>query len=114
MRVKVKLVVFKHPEPETWHIYASYCPALKDYCGNGSTIKEVVDKETKILVDDLKGRLKYNSLKKCGWEISENSAIPPIFTDEEAVKLTEEIFECKIEEPIIIELNVELPTAEPK
>lgn len=112
MRVKVKLVVFEHPKPETWRTYASYCPALKDYCGRGNTVKEVIDMETKLFLHYLKCRLKYNSLEKCGWEVSENSAIPPIFTDEEAVKLTEEVFESKIEEPIIVELNVELPTAE--
>ncbi len=112
MRIKVKLVVFKHPKPETWRTYASYCPAIKDYCGRGSTVKEVIDMETRILLDDLKYRLKYNSLEKCGWEVSENSAIPPIFTDKEAVKRTEHIFDCKIDEPIIVELNVELPSAE--
>lgn len=114
MRVKIKLVVFKHPKPETWHTYASYCPALKDYCGNGATVKEVIEMETKLFIHYLKGRLKYNSLIKCGWKVSENSAIPPIFTDEESVKLAEEVFECKIKEPVIVELDVELPPAEPK
>ncbi len=61
MRIKVKLVVFKHPKPETWRTYASYCPAIKDYCGRGSTVKEVIDMETRILLDDLKYRLKYNT-----------------------------------------------------
>ncbi|WP_018921215.1 hypothetical protein [Segatella oris] len=36
--------------------------------------------------------------------ISENSAKPPIFADEELVKRTEESFEVKIKGPIIIEL----------
>lgn len=112
MRVKVKLVVFKHPKPETWRTYASYCPALKDYCSRGNTVKEVLDMETRILLDDLKGRLKYNSLLKCGWKVSENLVIPPIFVEEDAVKRTEELFDCKIEEPIIVELDVELPPAE--
>lgn len=107
MRVKVKLVVFEHPQPETWRPYASYCPALKDYWGKGNTVKEVIDMETKLYLHYLKERLRYNSLLKYGWEVSENSAIPPIFTDEEGVKQTEYVFDCKI-----VELNVELPPAE--
>ena len=40
--------------------------------------------------------------------MSENSAKPPTFADEELVKRTEESFEVKIKEPIIVELYAEL------
>ena len=111
MRVEVTLVVFQHPEPARWGTYASYCPATKDYCSRGNTVKDVITMAEKLLLDELKGRLKYNSLKKCGWEVSENSAIPPIFVNEYAIQETERIFEMSIKEPIIIKVDVELPTA---
>ena len=36
-KVTVKLVVFKHPEPEKWPIYCSYCPAINEYQGRSNT-----------------------------------------------------------------------------
>ena len=51
-------------------------------------------------------------MKNWGWEISENSAIPPIFTDEYMLQETERIFEVTIIEPLIISVDVELPRAE--
>ena len=51
-------------------------------------------------------------MKNYGWEVSENSAKPPIFTDEYLVSETERIFEVTIKEPIIITVDVELPRAE--
>lgn len=47
-----------------------------------------------------------------GWEVSANSAKPPIFADEYLVSETERIFEVTIKEPIIITVDVELPRAE--
>ena len=51
-------------------------------------------------------------MKNWGWQVSENSAIPPIFADEYLVTETERIFEVTIKEPIIINVDVELPRAE--
>jgi hypothetical protein len=50
-------------------------------------------------------------LKLYGWEVSENSAKPPIFANEEAISLTEQLYEAKIVEPKVIEVNVGLPDA---
>lgn len=110
--VSVKLVVFKHPEPARWDTYASYCPATKDFCSHGKSISEVVDMFKKLLYRDLQNRLAYKNMENWGWEVSENSAIPPIFADNNAVSETERIFEVTIKEPIIITVDVELPRAE--
>ena len=111
-KVSVKLVVFKHPEPARWDTYASYCPATKDFCAHGKSVSEVVDKFKSMLIRDLQNRLAYVNMKNYGWEVSENSAKPPIFADEYLVSETERIFEVTIKEPIIITIDVELPRAE--
>ena len=51
-------------------------------------------------------------MKNWGWKVSENSAFPPIFTDEYMLQETERIFEVTIIEPLIISVDVELPRAE--
>jgi hypothetical protein len=112
MTVSVKLVVFKHPEPARWDTYASYCPATCDFCAFGKSVSEVVEKFKKTLFRDLQNRLAYKNMKIWGWEVFENSAIPPIFADEYIVKETERVFEVTINEPIIIKVDVELPRAE--
>lgn len=110
--VSVKLVVFKHPEPTKWDIYCSYCPATCELCASGKNIIEVIDKFKKMLLKDLENRVAYKNMKILGWEISENSAKPPIFTDEYIVHRAEQIFEVTIKEPIIITVDVELPKSE--
>ena len=112
MEVTVKIVVFKHSNPEKWDIYASYCPATRNYCCKGKTVEEVVGKFEKMLLEDLRNRLAYRNMKIWGWKVDENSAIPPIFADEELVTQTNWIFETTIVEPQIIEVNVELPRPE--
>ncbi len=109
MQVKVKLVVFEHPNPTEWDVYASYCPATRDYCARGKTVQQVIDYVTRNLCAELENRCHFINLTRMGWKISETSAIPPIFADEEVVAETERLFEIKIENPIIIELDVELP-----
>lgn len=111
-KISVKLVVFKHPEPEKWDIYASYCPATKDFCASGKSVSEVIEKFKGLLLFDLENRLTYRNLKDYGWKVSENSAIPPIFADKELVSETERMFEIKIKNPIIIIVDVRLPRAE--
>lgn len=66
MRVSVKLVVFRHPEPARWDTYASYCPATNNFCAFGSSVSEVVEKFKKILLRDLQNRLAYQNMKKLG------------------------------------------------
>ena len=112
MRVSVKLVVFRHPEPARWDTYASYCPATNNFCAFGNSISEVVEKFKKILLRDLQNRRAYQNMKNWGWKVSENSAIPPIFTDEYMLQETERIFGVTIIEPLIISVDVELPRAE--
>lgn len=109
--VSVKLVVFKHPEPARWDTYASYCPATSNFCSCGQSVSEVVEIFKKSLIRDLQNRLAYKNMKIWGWEVSENSAKPPIFTDEYIVHRAEQIFEVTIKEPIIINVDVELPRA---
>ena len=88
--VSVKLVVFKHPEPARWDTYASYCHATRNFCAYGKSASEVVDKFKSMLIRDLQNRLAYVNMKNYGWEVSENSAKPPIFTYEYLVSDTEE------------------------
>ena len=63
MRVSVKLVVFRHPEPARWDTYASYCPATNNFCAFGKSVSEVVKKFEKILLRDLQNRLTYKNMK---------------------------------------------------
>lgn len=108
MRVKVTLVVFRHPDNIRDREYEGYCPELKTFYA-ANTVEEIKNYILDALILDLEHRVHYDNLKNRGWEVSENSAIPPIFTDEEAVKFTENRYKVKIVAPIIIELNVELP-----
>jgi len=112
MNVTVKVVVFKHPEPTRWGIYCSYCPELEYFFGRGDSVEKVIDNVKENLIEELKNRNAYRNLKIMNWEISENSIIPPKFTDEEAINLAEESYELHIEHPQIIEINVEVPPAQ--
>jgi hypothetical protein len=110
MHVSVKLVVFEHP---TWSDkYCSYCPELQYFFGRGSTIATVIERVKDNLIWELKGRLHYRNLKIRDWQITENSVIPPTFTDEEAVALTEKSYEMNITDYQIIVINVEVPQAD--
>ena len=95
--VSVKLVVFKHPEPARWDTYASYCHATRNFCAIPVQILLAVQLPW---IRDLQNRLAYVNMKNYGWEVSENSAKPPIFTDEYLVSETERIFEVTIKEGI--------------
>ncbi len=106
--VSVKLVVFKqktfHEEGE----YCGYCPALNAFHVFNSFEKVLYYMQDR-LKRDLEGRIHYRNLKNRGWKITENSAIPPIFADEELIKQSEKCFEVEIKKPLIIELYAELP-----
>jgi hypothetical protein len=115
MRVSVKLVVFRHPkstEQSPYCGYSGYCPQLTYFVDNQSSVDDVVSIVKRHLHQELCHRIRYKNLQIRGWEVSENSAIPPIFTDEEVVHLAEQLYEVKIVEPQIIELNVRLPNAQ--
>ncbi len=107
--VSVKLVVFRHPEPARWDTYASYCPATHNYCARGKTVTEVIAYFEKMLIRELENRMFFVNFKNWGWEVSENSAKPPIFADEYLISETERMFEVEIKDPLIITVNVELP-----
>lgn len=107
--VSVKLVVFKHPNPARWDTYASYCPATHNYCARGKSIPEVVEMFEKMLIRGLENRMFFVNFKNWGWEVSENSAKPPIFADEYLISETERMFEVTIKDPLIITVDVELP-----
>ena len=108
--VSVKLVMFRQKTIHEEGEYCGYCPALGAFHVFNS-FEELRSYMQDRLIRDLEGRIHYHNLKNSGWEVSENSAKPPIFADEKLIELTEELFEVKIKEPIIVELNVKLPTA---
>lgn len=107
-KISVKAVVFEHPEPQKWGKYCGYCASIKYECGH-STIQEVIADIQSHLLKLLCHRFIYKNLENCGRRIDENSTIPPIFTDGTLIVLTEQLYEVKIVEPKIIEVNVELP-----
>lgn len=111
-KVSVKLVVFRHPEPARWDTYASYCPATHNFCAHGKSVNEVVENFKKMFIEELKNRLAFVNYTNYGWQVSENSAKPPIFANEYLVSETERMFEVTIKDPIIITVDVELPKAE--
>ena len=106
MQVTVKLVVFWHPDQNQ---YCSYCPELKFFFGRGATIHTCIDKVRANLLWELRGRLKYRNLKIRNWQVSENSIIPPTFTNEQAVKRTEQSYEMTITDYQIVEITVDAP-----
>ncbi|HJF98411.1 MAG TPA: hypothetical protein K8V61_03855 [Bacteroides clarus] len=109
MRVKVKIVVFEHPAPQTFGKFCGYCPATKYFC-SGTDVTDISNRITDILMIVLQQRKKFpNYLKKRGWKITENSIESPIFTDKELVQLTESSYVLKINNPIIVELDVKIP-----
>ena len=106
-KVSVKLVMFKQKTMHEEGEYCGYCPALGAFHVMTSFDKLLAYMQDR-LERDLAERIHYRNLKNRGWEVGENSAKPPIFADEELVKRTEESFEVKIKEPIIVELYAEL------
>ena len=93
--VSVKLVMFKQKPYTRRGEYCGYCPALGAFHVMTSFEKLLAYMQDR-LERDLAGRIHYRNLKNRGWEVSENSAKPPTFADEELVKRTEESFEVKI------------------
>lgn len=84
---------------------------LSWYVNNRTSENEVINVTKEHLCHELCHRVRYDNLKLYGWEVSENSAKPPIFANEEAISLTEQLYEAKIVEPKVIEVNVGLPDA---
>ena len=107
--VSVKLVMFKSDKE---NFFLSYCAATHDFASKGKTVEATIASAKVWLIQLLENRLAYKNLQEYGWEVSENSAKPPIFADEELVCLTEKIHSTKIKEPIIVTINVELPKAQ--
>ncbi len=106
-KVSVKLVMFKQKTIHEEGEYCGYCPALGAFHVMDSFERLRAYMQDK-LERDLEGRIHYKHLKLRGWEVSENSAKPPIFADEELIRRAEESFQVKIKEPIIVELYAEL------
>lgn len=106
--VSVKLVVFKQKTYHKEGEYCGECPALGAFHVMTSFEKLIAYMQDR-LERDLAGRLHYKNLKLRGWEVSENSAKPPIFADSDLIEITERNFEVKIKDPIIVELHAELP-----
>ena len=107
MEVSVKLVVFwNHEQGE----YYSFCPELSCVFGRGESIEVVVRiVREDYLLWELKERFWQINLWKRGWKITENSVIPPIFTDEDALNRAKEIYGAKIVDYQIVAIHVEVP-----
>ena len=103
------MVVFATDKNKWGSAYCSYCPATRYFFGRSDTIEEVVADVQGHLLNLLCHRFIHKNLLNCGWTITENSVKPPIFTDEEVVKLTEKSYGMTISEPLIVELDVEVP-----
>jgi hypothetical protein len=108
-RVQVKLVVFPTNKNEWHNNYCSYCPAINYPFGRADSIEKVVADVQSQLLKLLCHREIYKNLQNLGWKITDTSIKVPTFTDEEAVRLTEQSYEIKISNPIIIEIDVEVP-----
>lgn len=106
-KVSVKLVMFKQKTVHEEGEYCGYCPALGAFHVMDS-FERLRAYMQRSLDNDVAGRIHYKSLTNLGWDVSENYAKPPIFADEELIRLTEEAFAVKIKEPIIVELYAEL------
>lgn len=63
MRVKVKLVVFRYPEPAKWGTYCSYCPELQYFFGRGETEKAVIENVKTYLLQELYHRERYGKFE---------------------------------------------------
>jgi hypothetical protein len=110
MEVSVKLVVFWNHEQGR---YCSYCPELRCVFGKGETVQKVVQiVREDYLLWELRNRFWQINLWRRGWKITENSVIPPIFTDEEAVKRAKEVYGPLIVDHQIVVIHVEVPKAE--
>lgn len=112
MEVKIKVVVFEHPEPQTFGKFCGYCPANGYFC-SGADVTDISNRIRDVIVLELQQRKSFpNHLLKFGWQVSENLIIPPIFANEELVHLAESSYSLKISNPIIVELNVKVPPAQ--
>lgn len=108
-KVSVKLVVFKSEKKD---LFLSYCAATRDFVSRGKTVEQTSASAKLWLIRLLENRLAYKNLQNWGWEVSENSAKPPIFADEELVSLTERMHGVKINNPLIVTIDAELPKAQ--
>lgn len=104
----MKLVVFKSEKKDS---FFSYCAATHDFVSKGKTVEETVSSAKSWLLRLLENRLAYKNLQNWGWEVSEDSAKPPIFAEAELVHLTEKMHSTKISNPIIVTIDVEIPKA---
>lgn len=109
MRVQVKIVVFM-TDVRVWkYNFCSYCPAINYPFGRADSIEKIVADVQSQLLNLLCHREIYKNLHKLGWKITDTSIKVPTFTDEEAVRLTEQSYSTKIVEPKIIVVDVEVP-----
>lgn len=112
MRVKVKAVIFfdkNFAATGSSYPYCGYCKELMFYVNNQPNEEMVVKHIENHLFYFLRRRVSCDNLEFWGWEVSENSAIPPIFTDEEVIRKVENLRKNKLVEPKIVEIHVELP-----
>lgn len=109
MRVQVKVAVFRTDTNVWGYEYCSYCPATNYPFGRGVSVEEVIADVQSHLLKLLCHRNIYRNLQNLGWEFTDTSIKVPTFTDEEAVRLTEQSYSTKIVEPQIIVVDVEVP-----
>lgn len=101
MKVKIKVVMFVHPESK------KTCCACRDICLFTSNENE------DFALNDVKNTLimylqdkKLSRLQKIGWKICDKSIIPPNFAEKELIKYASDFFKVEIINYRIIEIYV--------
>lgn len=108
--MKFKIIVFEHPEPDVWGVFCGFCPANHYYCSGNNTFDKTLKRIKRRIRFDLEQRFMFPShLEKYGWEITENSVKPPIFTDEDTLRLAEKSYEITIDKYKILKVHVKIP-----
>ena len=108
MRAQAKVIDFMADVHVWGYNFCSYCPAT-NYFGMANSVGEVVADVQSHLLRLLCYREVYKNLANLGWEFTDISIKVPTFTDEEAVRLTEQFYSTTIVEPKIIVVDVEVP-----
>lgn len=65
MEVKIKIVVFKHPEPQTWGQYCGYCSSNGYFC-SGKDASDISNKILGVLTFELQQRKNFLVIYKKG------------------------------------------------
>ena len=102
---KIKVLKFENPSNLESNRFCCACKAICLFT-SGCSSDDALQRVKNIFQGYLENRLYPQHLLKMGWQVSENSVIPPTFTDEELIEFASSYFRVKITDYQIIELNV--------